>query len=254
MYDPQVGQFLSEDPIGFDANDPNLKRMVGNNLPNRTDPFGLEASTLVWAAPPVNAQIEVGAQVFSQQLPKASFETVKQVEDELNKSPAAAEILKVLKERGLTIEIDQKLAGEGTANRARFDPYGNDGKGVIKLNNTAINTLSGAAGYLLFELVRATNQAEQLALDKKVATGEIKSPAEYADECEKLTFKYMIESVTIAQEAMKNHGWGPKGDLGYGPILAAAKTEAQWIAWAKANGHYKIFLINYQIIKKSANK
>lgn len=40
MYDPVIGQFISEDPIGFDAGDPNLRRYVGNSAPNDTDPSG----------------------------------------------------------------------------------------------------------------------------------------------------------------------------------------------------------------------
>ncbi len=44
-YDPATGAFLSEDPIGFDAGDPNFYRYVGNNPTNATDPTGLfEAS------------------------------------------------------------------------------------------------------------------------------------------------------------------------------------------------------------------
>lgn len=42
MYDPTVGRFLSEDPIGFDALDPNLARYVGNSPVNFTDPSGLD--------------------------------------------------------------------------------------------------------------------------------------------------------------------------------------------------------------------
>jgi hypothetical protein len=41
MYDPTVGQFISEDPIEFDAGDPNLRRYVENSPTNATDPSGL---------------------------------------------------------------------------------------------------------------------------------------------------------------------------------------------------------------------
>lgn len=40
MYDPTIGQFLSEDPIGFEAADMNLRRYVGNNTLSATDPTG----------------------------------------------------------------------------------------------------------------------------------------------------------------------------------------------------------------------
>src|SRR5262249_15540088 len=41
-YDAKTGRWLSEDPAGFDAGDPNLYRYVGNNATNATDPSGLE--------------------------------------------------------------------------------------------------------------------------------------------------------------------------------------------------------------------
>jgi RHS repeat-associated protein len=41
-YDPALGRFLSEDPIGFEANDANLHRYVGNGATNDWDPSGLE--------------------------------------------------------------------------------------------------------------------------------------------------------------------------------------------------------------------
>jgi RHS repeat-associated protein len=41
-YDPQVGRFISEDPIGFDSEDPNFYSYVRNNPANFTDPFGKE--------------------------------------------------------------------------------------------------------------------------------------------------------------------------------------------------------------------
>jgi RHS repeat-associated protein len=45
VYDPRIGQFLSEDPIGFTAGDPNLRRYVGNEPTRYTDPSGLERAT-----------------------------------------------------------------------------------------------------------------------------------------------------------------------------------------------------------------
>ena len=40
-YDPTTGQFISEDPIGFEAGDANTRRYVGNSPTNATDPSGL---------------------------------------------------------------------------------------------------------------------------------------------------------------------------------------------------------------------
>ncbi len=43
-YDPQTGQFLSHDPLGFAAGDPNLYRYCGNGPTNFTDPSGMYQS------------------------------------------------------------------------------------------------------------------------------------------------------------------------------------------------------------------
>ncbi|MFO0877597.1 MAG: RHS repeat-associated core domain-containing protein [Gemmataceae bacterium] len=40
-YDPTVGQWTTEDPLGFAAGDVHLRRYVGNNATNATDPSGL---------------------------------------------------------------------------------------------------------------------------------------------------------------------------------------------------------------------
>ena len=40
-YDPSTGQFISQDPIGFQAGDPNLYRYVNNAPGDWTDPSGL---------------------------------------------------------------------------------------------------------------------------------------------------------------------------------------------------------------------
>lgn len=41
-YDPEMGRFISEDPIGFNGGDVNLYAYVGNNPVNFVDPWGLE--------------------------------------------------------------------------------------------------------------------------------------------------------------------------------------------------------------------
>ncbi|MEX2120068.1 MAG: RHS repeat-associated core domain-containing protein [Pirellulales bacterium] len=52
-YDPRVGRFTSEDPIGFNAGDPNLMRYVHNNPIASTDPRGLEELDVDPDFPPV---------------------------------------------------------------------------------------------------------------------------------------------------------------------------------------------------------
>ena len=41
-YDPAIGRFVSEDPLGFDAGDANVSRLVGNGVTVRSDPSGLD--------------------------------------------------------------------------------------------------------------------------------------------------------------------------------------------------------------------
>jgi hypothetical protein len=41
MYDPTIGQFISEDPLGFEAGDANVRRYVENAVTTSTDPSGL---------------------------------------------------------------------------------------------------------------------------------------------------------------------------------------------------------------------
>jgi RHS repeat-associated protein len=56
-YDPDTGRFLSEDPIAFDAGDPNLARYVGNDPVNRTDPSGLEDRISTGAVVKLNGDV-----------------------------------------------------------------------------------------------------------------------------------------------------------------------------------------------------
>ncbi len=45
-YDSAVGRWISDDPIGFDAQDANLVRYVGNNIILLVDPDGLKGKTI----------------------------------------------------------------------------------------------------------------------------------------------------------------------------------------------------------------
>jgi RHS repeat-associated protein len=47
-YDPTVGRFIGEDPIGFGAGDENLYRCVSNSPTDSTDPFGQQ----IWPSLP----------------------------------------------------------------------------------------------------------------------------------------------------------------------------------------------------------
>jgi RHS repeat-associated protein len=52
-YDPKIGRFISEDPIGFDGGDVNLYAYVWNNPTNFVDPEGLAGSRGgPWHPPP----------------------------------------------------------------------------------------------------------------------------------------------------------------------------------------------------------
>jgi len=51
-YDPVVGRWLSEDPIGFNAGDANFYRYVGNKATRFIDPSGLEETPTGWELEP----------------------------------------------------------------------------------------------------------------------------------------------------------------------------------------------------------
>lgn len=54
-YDPQVGRFISEDPMGFAGGDVNLSAYVQNNPINRVDPLGLNY---------IDISISIGTPIF----------------------------------------------------------------------------------------------------------------------------------------------------------------------------------------------
>ncbi len=60
FYDPALGRFLSQDPIGFAAGDSNLYRYVGNSPLLFVDPFGLEEVVAYPQAARVAASVAAG--------------------------------------------------------------------------------------------------------------------------------------------------------------------------------------------------
>ena len=63
MFDPQIGQFLSDDPIGFDGGDVNLRRYAGNNPINEVDPSGLQALPVIHTLDEFDTQYAGGKRV-----------------------------------------------------------------------------------------------------------------------------------------------------------------------------------------------
>lgn len=51
-YDPKIGRFISEDPIGFSAGDVNLYAYVSNDPATWTDPWGLCPACAIGRIPP----------------------------------------------------------------------------------------------------------------------------------------------------------------------------------------------------------
>ena len=58
-YDPTVGRFISEDPLGFGGGDVNLFSYVHNNPVNRIDPFGLDDLNLLPPGSPEWADVNL---------------------------------------------------------------------------------------------------------------------------------------------------------------------------------------------------
>jgi RHS repeat-associated protein len=61
-YDPQVGRFISVDPMGFGAGDTNLYRYVGNNSTNATDPSGEWINFAIGAV--IGGGLDLGMQLW----------------------------------------------------------------------------------------------------------------------------------------------------------------------------------------------
>jgi hypothetical protein len=67
MFDPTIGRWMQEVPIGFQAGDPNLERYVANNPTNMTDPSGLAGQvqyTLVRTEPVQTADKTINGTIY----------------------------------------------------------------------------------------------------------------------------------------------------------------------------------------------
>jgi RHS repeat-associated protein len=67
-YDPMLGRFISEDPVGFSAGDTNLYRYVNNSPTNFTDPTGEFAFLPILGVMAVGALFAGAANVISQDI------------------------------------------------------------------------------------------------------------------------------------------------------------------------------------------
>jgi len=80
-YDATTGRWMSEDPIGFNAGDPNLYRYVGNFATGAVDPDGLEET--VWNSKEVREvldDLDPNAGAFWKSRPITSADPIGQIE------------------------------------------------------------------------------------------------------------------------------------------------------------------------------
>jgi uncharacterized protein RhaS with RHS repeats len=82
MYDPTIGRWTTEDPIGFEAADADLFRYVHNNPTNLTDPTGLQQGMQQGMQQPMKPQPgtpEAISQANAQRLKQQMLEAAKQM-------------------------------------------------------------------------------------------------------------------------------------------------------------------------------
>ena len=96
MFDPKIGQFISEDPIGFEASDPNLRRYVKNSPTNLTDPSGLFDVPPAGVVNPNNPNIAVVVLTDVKNGQVISPKQWRDMADTLNRSSARGKVRKLI--------------------------------------------------------------------------------------------------------------------------------------------------------------
>jgi len=108
-YDPTIGQWMNEDPIGFAAGDENVRRYVGNNSLRLVDPTGLE---------PPHSVMDRRTAILHH-------------EDNLS-DEQVNRLVKIAREvviEGITIGVTVILSGKNGRGRGRGSPKGGGGLG-----------------------------------------------------------------------------------------------------------------------------
>jgi len=204
-YDPTTGQFIGQDPIGFEAGDANLYRYVGNGPTNATDPSGL--------APADEPQREVGHKKKGDYQKHSAAERARwlQHQNALRKyaqETKNADVIDALKH--IDSAIDDCRAGHKTAERK-----------------------------MLKEGARMAEYADEMA-ELKESMERLKEIDLVVENSEIVDIKHLDDLPEPALEALTKPGrWiiGKKV-LGVLPYLGVAAGVASYPEKVEANGYY----------------
>jgi RHS repeat-associated protein len=163
-YDSNVGRWTSEDPIKFDAGDPNLSRYVRNNPLNLTDPFGLQEGDRreqqeVWAT-------EMLRQMYEKLIQYAGANRLREASEKYTGNVLEVRVVRDLQ------------------HRAEYDPINNEIRVRAGLD------LRRAWAALIYELTRAGMVQYWARIEKDAARGKYSREA-YVVAQEKLSHYYL---------------------------------------------------------------
>ena len=129
-YDPEIGRFISEDPIGFAGGDINLYGYVGNNPLSFTDPYGNYACRQHLRKAVKDAVAKAGEKLksegcataisgllsssfreLSKGFEKLDAEEQRHINDHINKNMTAENVSRILAENEKNFKIELSRAG-----------------------------------------------------------------------------------------------------------------------------------------------
>lgn len=213
MYDPSVGRWLSEDPIGFEGGDANLERYVGNNPTNATDPTGLFAAP-PWQPPTFQQTLDKAYKKFLQ-LPDAKM--------------LVADVEKQNPGKKMQVIADGSLPGIGGFD---FD------SGKISINPKRFanpeKVIDGIIGLILLEMLNGTTTSDRNKLDSQAKMGDV-GRVDYIATIEKAEFDNVRRHHAIAAKAIANKIWGPASDIYGNQLLPVAVFTPQTIGYQWSN-------------------